>query len=90
MSRIQDRINAQLGQGVRPRTVYWKEVHLPYHSHDQLPDAVRKLKAHLQDVWMRAFNNAYSEHKGDEGTSARIAWAAVDHVRGHDAAGRKV
>jgi len=42
-----------------------------------MPDAIKKLPDHAQDIWIAAFNAAWSEYKGDEARCAATAWAAV-------------
>ena len=63
---------------------------MPYNSLDELPDSVRdNLPNHAQEIYMRAFNNAWDEYadpedrRGDasrEETSHKVAWAAVKNV----------
>ncbi len=61
---------------------------MPYQKKEELPDAVKALPAHGQEIWMAAFNSAWEQYEGDasgpEGTPARreekcfgTAWAAV-------------
>ena len=50
---------------------------MPYSSRSELPDAVKKLPAHGQDIYMKAFNAAFALYDGDEGKAAGTAWAAV-------------
>jgi cation transport regulator len=54
---------------------------MPYSGDVDLPDAIRRrLPAHAQDIYRRAFNSAFAAHAGDprrEGAAHRIAWAAV-------------
>jgi cation transport regulator ChaB len=49
---------------------------MPYQKKDDLPDAVKALPAHGQEIWMAAFNSAFEQYK-DEGKAAATAWAAV-------------
>ncbi len=49
---------------------------MPYNKRSELPDAVRKMPAHAQDIWMKAFNSAINQYH-DEGKAAATAWAAV-------------
>jgi phage I-like protein/cation transport regulator ChaB len=59
-----------------------------YKNISELPDAVKVLPEHAQEIFMAAFNSAFEQYKGDasgpEGTPARreekcfaVAWAAV-------------
>ena len=50
---------------------------MPYQEIDELPDAVKALPAHGQEIWMAAFNSAFEEYK-DEGKAAATAWAAAE------------
>ncbi|MBM3314266.1 hypothetical protein FJY71_00280 [candidate division WOR-3 bacterium] len=49
----------------------------PYGSVADLPEAVKKLPAHAQEVWLAAYNAAYEQSDGDEAKAAATAWAAV-------------
>ena len=61
-----------------------------YNSLDELPDSVRdNLPNHAQEIYMKAFNNAWDEYadpeerRGDasrEETAHKVAWAAVKKV----------
>ena len=63
---------------------------MPYNSLDELPDSVRdNLPNHAQEIYMKAFNNAWDEYadpedrRGDasrEETAHKVAWAAVKNV----------
>lgn len=63
---------------------------MPYNSLDELPDSVRdNLPNHAQEIYMKAFNNAWEEYadpeerRGDasrEETAHKVAWAAVKNV----------
>lgn len=55
---------------------------MPYRSKANLPDAVKSLSDHLQEIWMAAFNSAWKDHSGDEETCFKIAWSAVNKARG--------
>lgn len=55
---------------------------MPYDSKDSLPANVKDLAAHLQDIWMAAFNSAWTQYKGDEQKCFAVAWAAVNEARG--------
>ncbi len=50
---------------------------MPYEKPENLPDAVKALPAHGQEIWMAAFNNAWKEYAGDEERCIATAWAAV-------------
>lgn len=57
--------------------------HLPYASIDDLPPPVRShLPLHAQEIYLAAFNNAWTEYHSHgpeqrEQTAHRVAWAAV-------------
>jgi cation transport regulator len=54
---------------------------MPYDKNSELPDNVRVLPAHAQDIYREAFNNAYEQHKDEpdrEPRSHAIAWSAVE------------
>lgn len=63
---------------------------MPYNSLDELPEGVRdNLPSHAQEIYMKAFNNAWEEYadpeerRGDasrEETAHKVAWAAVRNV----------
>ena len=63
---------------------------MPYESLDELPESVRdNLPQHAQEIYMKAFNNAWDEYadpedrRGDasrEETAHKVAWAAVKKV----------
>ncbi|HUC62375.1 MAG TPA: ChaB family protein [Alphaproteobacteria bacterium] len=57
---------------------------MPYAANEDLPAPVKgHLPRHAQDIYRKAFNNAYAEYKGDprqEEISHRVAWAAVKRV----------
>lgn len=54
---------------------------MPYSVNTDLPDSVRQhLPAHAQNIYRRAFNNAFVAHANEprqEEAAHRIAWAAV-------------
>ena len=60
-----------------------KELHLPYASIDDLPSSVQThLPPHAQEIYLAAFNNAWTEYQARdveqrERTAHRVAWAAV-------------
>lgn len=49
---------------------------MPYQKRDDLPDAVKSLPDHAQEIYMSAFNSALEQY-GDESKAASTAWAAV-------------
>lgn len=63
---------------------------MPYRTTDELPDSVKHvLPDHGQEIYLKAFNNAYDEYKepserrGDadrEETAHKVAWSAVKKV----------
>ncbi len=63
---------------------------MPYESPDELPQSVRdNLPNHAQEIYMKAFNNAWDEYadpedrRGEasrEETAHKVAWAAVKKV----------
>ena len=50
---------------------------MPYVKIADLPEAVKKLPQHAQEIWMAAFNPAFEQYAGDEEKCAGTAWAAV-------------
>lgn len=55
---------------------------MPYQANQDLPDSVRHLPSHAQDIYREAFNHAYAANAGEadrERRSHMIAWAAVKH-----------
>ncbi len=62
---------------------------MPYKNKEDLPAQVKEnLPAHAQEIYLKAFNNAWDqykeskERKGNESreeTSHKVAWAAVKH-----------
>ncbi len=60
---------------------------MPYRYISELPDKVKKhLPKHAQEIYMKAFNNAYKEYAdpdkrrpgcSQEESASRVAWAAV-------------
>ncbi len=53
---------------------------MPYDARADLPDGVKALPAHGQDIYMKAFNSAFVQYDGDEAKSHATAWAAVKNV----------
>jgi len=50
---------------------------MPYPTLASLPDAVKALPKHAQEIFQSAFNAAFKQYEGDEAKSAATAWAAV-------------
>ena len=51
---------------------------MPYDSNKDLPKNVSdSLPEHAQDIFRKAFNNAYEEY-GNEEQAFKVAWAAVE------------
>jgi len=50
---------------------------MPYGKKEELPDAVKALPEHGQEIWMAAFNSAFDQYKGDEEKCFATAWEAV-------------
>jgi phage I-like protein/cation transport regulator ChaB len=51
---------------------------MPYQKKDELPDAVKALPAHGQEIWMAAFNSAWDQYEGNEEKCFATAWAAIE------------
>ena len=60
---------------------------MPYQALSDLPDAVQKMPNHAQEIYMKAFNNAFEQYNGDEAKSAATAWSAVKTKYEQDADG---
>ncbi len=60
---------------------------MPYDTLADLPDAVKKLPKHGQEIYRSAFNSAFKLYDGDEGKAAGTAWAAVKTQYEQDAEG---
>jgi len=52
---------------------------MPYGKKGELPDAVKALPEHGQEIWMAAFNSASEQYQGDEEKCFAVAWAAVQN-----------
>lgn len=60
---------------------------MPYNSRDELPESVKGvLPPHAEEIFMKAFNNAYDEYKDSderrgkdsrEEVAFKVAWSAV-------------
>jgi cation transport regulator len=67
-----------------------KQVVMPYSTTSDLPASVKEhLPQHAQEIYLKAFNNAWQEYKNaemrwedtsQEETAYRVAWAAVKKV----------
>lgn len=44
---------------------------------DNIPERIKKLPKHAQEIWIVAFNSAWEQYKGDETKCNAVAWAAV-------------
>ncbi len=54
---------------------------MPYKILNDLPDSVQhSLPKHAQEIYLQAFNHAFTEYKGDEITAHKVAWSAVKRV----------
>lgn len=73
---------------------------MPYKSNSELPETVREvLPEHGQDIYRKAFNNAWEEYKepserrGNESreeVAHKVAWSAVEKVYHKDSEGKWV
>ncbi len=54
---------------------------MPYTALSSLPEPVKALPKHSQEIWMAAFNNAFKTYNGDEHKAFAVAWAAVNKSR---------
>ncbi|MBN2111266.1 MAG: putative cation transport regulator ChaB [Methanosarcinaceae archaeon] len=73
---------------------------MPYDRNPELPDSVKdNLPEHAQDIYRKAFNNAWKQYKdpsdrrGDasrEETAHRVAWSAVKNEYEKDSDGNWV
>ncbi|MEX1112625.1 MAG: ChaB family protein [Candidatus Andersenbacteria bacterium] len=51
---------------------------MPYDRKSELPKQVKNnVPKHGQEIYRKAYNNAYDQYKGDEARASRVAWAAV-------------
>jgi cation transport regulator ChaB/phage major head subunit gpT-like protein len=50
---------------------------MPYSNLDELPEAVKNLPKHAQEIWLAAFNSAYKEY-GSEEKAFAVAWSAIE------------
>ncbi|MDX8431412.1 MAG: ChaB family protein [Candidatus Algichlamydia australiensis] len=51
---------------------------MPYQKNSDLPDSVRHvLPAKAQEIYRKAFNNAWKQYDGDEELTHKVAWSAV-------------
>lgn len=61
---------------------------MPYKKTDDLPDKIKNhLPSHAQDIYLKAFNNAWEEYSNpekrrddssQEAVASKVAWAAVE------------
>jgi cation transport regulator len=73
---------------------------MPYRYISQLPDSVKNhLPKHAQEIYMKAFNNAWKEYadpdkrragSSHEESARRVAWAAVKQKYKKDTKGKWV
>lgn len=58
---------------------------MPYSNISELPESVQELPKHAKEIFLAAFNSAYSEYKSEE-TAFKVAWSAVkkDYEKGED------
>lgn len=59
---------------------------MPY-AMDNIPDAIKGLPKHAQEIFIAAFNSAYEQYKGDEEKCNATAWAAVKTKYEQDSSG---
>ena len=60
---------------------------MPYTAIETLPDKIHKLPKHAQEIYLKAFNNAWKEYAAAskrrdasrEVTAHKVAWNAVKH-----------
>jgi len=62
---------------------------MPYAKTSELPDAVKELPEHGQEIYLAAFNSAFKQYK-DEGKAHGTAWAAVKDKYKKNAEGKWV
>jgi len=61
---------------------------VPYKANSDLPDPVRHvLPAKAQEIYRKAFNNAFEQYEGDEVISYKVAWSAVKKSYHKDVSG---
>jgi len=61
---------------------------MPYKTIEELPEEVKSLPDHAQEIWMAAFNSAWEEYEGDEEKCFAVAWAAVKEKYEQDEEGK--
>ena len=60
---------------------------MPYKKTSDLPSSVRDhLPPKAQEIYMKAFNNAYEEYDNEE-TAFKVAWSAVKKKYKKDSSG---
>jgi HK97 family phage major capsid protein len=50
----------------------------PYSKLSDLPEGIKKLPKHAQEIYMAAFNNAWDQYGEDPEKAAKVAWSAVE------------
>jgi len=63
---------------------------MPYSALGDLPDAVKELPKHAQEIYLSAFNSAFKQYDGNEAKSHGTAWAAVKSKYKKDVGGEWV
>jgi len=63
---------------------------MPYAKKEDLPEAVKGLPDHGQEIWMAAYNSAAEQYAGDEEKCMATAWAAVKNKYEKNADGKWV
>ncbi len=58
---------------------------MPYDQITDLPESVKDhLPKHAQEIYQKAFNNAWEEYNHNEERAHKVAWAAVKNVYDKD------
>ena len=61
---------------------------MPYRTVKDLPEKqVDQYNAHQKQAFLKAFNNAYEEYKGDEGRAFAVAHSAAKKAGDHPGPG---
>ncbi len=64
---------------------------MPYRKITNLPPSIQHvLPKRAQTLFLKAFNSAFHQYKGDEGRTFRIAWGAVKKSYRKNAQGKWV
>jgi len=56
---------------------------MPYKTIGELPDNIKSLPKHAQEIYQKTFNSAWEQHKGEDGAEARchaIAWSGIKRL----------